>query len=86
MHGLALQLNQGVRHHRPSNRGVMTSRTTRALISGFMAEDLPDVLHVGYSTEDEYRWMCDSCFAEFKDRFRWVVIGDETSSISESRG
>jgi hypothetical protein len=45
----------------------------------FMIEDVPDVLHVGYSTEDEYRWICDSCFAEFKDRFRWTVTRDETS-------
>lgn len=43
-----------------------------------MVEDFPDVLHVGYSTEDDYRWICDSCFAEFKDRFGWVVIADET--------
>jgi hypothetical protein len=45
----------------------------------FMVEDLPDVLHVGYSTEDEYRWICESCFAEFKDRFRWTVVRDETA-------
>jgi len=44
----------------------------------FMVEDLPDTIHVGYTTEDDYRWICDACFAEFKDRFGWVVKGDET--------
>jgi hypothetical protein len=43
-----------------------------------MVEDAPDALHVGYATEDDYRWICDSCFAEFKDQFRWVVVADET--------
>jgi hypothetical protein len=50
----------------------------------FMVEDVPGVLHVGYSTEDEYRWICDSCFAEFKEQFRWVVIADETLQLPRS--
>jgi hypothetical protein len=39
----------------------------------FMTEDLPDVLHEGYSTEDESRWICPSCFADFSDTFQWNV-------------
>lgn len=39
----------------------------------FMVEEQPDVLHAGYSTEDEYRWICDTCFSDFKDEFRWTV-------------
>jgi hypothetical protein len=25
----------------------------------------------GWATEDEYRWICDGCFADFRDRFHW---------------
>ncbi len=39
----------------------------------FMAEDVPDTLREGYCTEDEYRWICESCFVDFKDRFAWTV-------------
>jgi len=42
----------------------------------FMEEDLrefPDILHAGYTTEDKYRWVCDQCFEDFKDRFQWRV-------------
>jgi hypothetical protein len=39
----------------------------------FMVEDLPDVLHEGYCTLDEYRWICATCFADFKGRFGWTV-------------
>jgi len=40
----------------------------------FMIEDYPDVLHEGYSTEDEYRWICEKCFQDFHDHFQWKVI------------
>ena len=31
-------------------------------------------LHEGYATEDNYRWICDTCFNDFKDLFEWVEI------------
>lgn len=31
-------------------------------------------LHVGYSTENRYRWICETCFNDFKDRFQWQII------------
>jgi hypothetical protein len=40
----------------------------------FNTEDFPDVLHKGYCTLDEYYWICETCFNDFKDLFEWVVI------------
>jgi len=34
---------------------------------------LPDALHAGYATEDEYRWICERCFNDFRHRFAWHV-------------
>lgn len=31
-------------------------------------------LGVGYCTEDEYYWICDSCFHDFKEKFGWNVV------------
>jgi hypothetical protein len=39
----------------------------------FMVEELPDVLHVGYCTLDEYHWICEVCFQDFTSRFGWTV-------------
>ena len=39
----------------------------------FTEEDYPDVLHEGYATEDNYRWICQTCFEDFKDMFGWAV-------------
>ena len=41
--------------------------------SKFMEEELPDVLHEGYTTADRYRWVCEPCFKDFVDRFGWRV-------------
>lgn len=33
-------------------------------------------LHRGYVTEDNYHWVCEPCFDDFKEELEWVV-GDE---------
>ena len=30
-------------------------------------------LHEGYTTKDRRHWICDKCYSDFKDEFRWVV-------------
>ena len=42
--------------------------------SKFMVEDYPEVLHQGYTTEDDYHWICDPCFADFREMFNWQVV------------
>ncbi len=42
----------------------------------FTVEDHPDVLHEGYTTEDEYRWICKKCFEDFKEIFAWKIRTD----------
>lgn len=27
----------------------------------------------GYVTDDGYRWICEGCFADFKERFAWKL-------------
>lgn len=33
-------------------------------------------LHEGYSTKDGYYWICNPCFQDFKERFRWNAIDE----------
>jgi hypothetical protein len=37
----------------------------------------PDVLRIGYTTLDGYRWICEICYGDFVDLFEWK-IGSET--------
>ena len=39
----------------------------------FMRAGTPDALHDGYTTEDRYRWICPTCFDDFRDMFGWTV-------------
>jgi hypothetical protein len=39
----------------------------------FFETPAPDALQAGYTTDDEYRWICEVCFADFRDRFAWQV-------------
>jgi hypothetical protein len=40
----------------------------------FMVKDYAEVLHEGYTTEDDYHWICGECFRDFKDTFGWKVV------------
>ncbi len=33
----------------------------------------PANLTQGYTTEDHYRWICETCYNDFKDLFEWKV-------------
>ncbi len=50
----------------------------------FMEGDDPDVLHEGYATEDNYRWICGQCFEDFKDLFGWEVMRAKGSDASNA--
>ena len=48
----------------------------------FAEEDLiPDALHEGYATTDNYRWICEQCFEDFKDQFEWRVLGGSPEDV-----
>lgn len=33
-------------------------------------------LQIGYTTSDHYRWICESCFADFRDEMGWRLEND----------
>jgi hypothetical protein len=45
----------------------------------FMVEDLPGVLHEGYCTLDQHRWICTTCFDDFREYFDWKLA--DTSGV-----
>jgi hypothetical protein len=47
--------------------------------------EIPDSHEVGFATLDNYHWICDSCFHDFKDLFRWKVQSSSTSDIIPGR-
>ncbi len=39
----------------------------------FADERIPDALHAGWTTLDEYRWICDDCYRDFHEQFGWQL-------------
>lgn len=35
--------------------------------------EYPDTLHNAYCTENEYHWICEVCYDDFKDKFCWKI-------------
>jgi hypothetical protein len=46
-------------------------RSLEFCMAKFMVEDHDGVLHEGYCTLDDYRWICARCFADFQELFDW---------------
>jgi hypothetical protein len=38
--------------------------------------DGPGILREGWTTLDDYHWICDQCFADFRERFSWQIADD----------
>jgi len=39
----------------------------------------PNDLHEGYTTKDQYRWICEQCYNDFKDQFHWQVTNHKNN-------
>jgi hypothetical protein len=42
------------------------------------SDTIPDALRVGYTTADDYRWICRQCFEDFKEMFQFK-LGNTTN-------
>lgn len=38
--------------------------------------DLKDAVTEGYCTENDYYWICESCYNDFREQFRWIAQKD----------
>ena len=39
----------------------------------FATDDVPDTVPEGFATTDRYRWICPTCFGDFRARFGWSL-------------
>ncbi len=40
----------------------------------FMGQGVPHTLQEGYTTDDEYYWICKRCFTDSDELYHWKVI------------
>ena len=46
----------------------------------FMVSGMHDTLSEGFTTWDDYRWICIPCFEDFKIRFGWKIVEEFRSN------
>lgn len=34
----------------------------------------------GYCTTDYYHWICEECYEDFKEQFRWQIVEEKSSN------
>jgi hypothetical protein len=39
--------------------------------------DESDQTHAGYATPDDWWWICETCFRDFRDRFGWKLASSK---------
>ena len=44
------------------------------------SDKVPDALHEGYATDDEYRWICATCAKDFASRFDFKLINGPSAT------
>ena len=45
----------------------------------FCGTRIDSSLTFAYATEDDYHWICEECYQDFKEMFQWKVIDKITS-------
>ena len=51
----------------------------------FMLGDDPETLKSGYATTDDYRWICEACYQDFKEMFSWRHLSEIIFLFLQSR-
>ena len=59
-----------------SNRVSNTDHDHCEFCSDKFSDTIPNSLTIGYTTTDDYHWICENCFADFKMDFEWTIINE----------
>ena len=46
----------------------------------FCWEEFENEVSYGYCTINQYHWICDECFRDFKEMFNWKVLDNSIDS------
>ena len=57
-----------------ADRKTTTDHDHCEFCSDKFSDPISDSLKSGYATEDDYRWICVTCFSDFKDKFKWTTL------------
>ena len=57
-----------------ADRITITDHDHCEFCSDKFSDTIPNCLTEGYTTTDNYRWICGNCYLDFKKDFEWTII------------
>jgi len=60
-------------HKKYADKKTTTDHDHCEFCSGKFSTTIPDCLTEGYTTTDDYHWICENCFNDFRNDFKWTT-------------
>ena len=60
-------------HKKYADKKTTTDHDHCEFCSGKFSTTIPDCLTEGYTTTDDYQWICENCFNDFRNDFKWTT-------------
>lgn len=60
-------------HKKYADKTTTTDHAHCEFCSDKFSVNIPDCLKEGYTTTNDYHWVCENCFNDFKNDFKWVT-------------
>ena len=57
-----------------TDRKTITDHDHCEFCTAKFSETIPDCLRSGYTTTDDYHWVCETCYTDFKELFKWTIV------------
>ena len=57
-----------------ADRKTTTDHDHCEFCSAKFSVTIQDCLRSGYTTTDNYHWICENCFNDFKELFKWTIL------------
>lgn len=61
-------------HKKYGDKTTTTDHDHCEFCSDKFSINIPDCLKEGYTTTDDYHWICEKCYLDFKNDFKWTII------------
>ena len=61
-------------HKKYADRTTTTDHDHCEFCSDKFSSTIANCLTEGYTTTDDYHWICENCFNDFKNDFKWTTI------------
>lgn len=61
-------------HKKYADKSTTTDHDHCEFCSDKFSATIPECLTEGYATRDDYHWICENCYRDFMNEFKWAIF------------